>query len=239
MTIAKKVGILSTIDSPLLGYFIKSLTDLDCKINAVILDSSTSPKKELKIHSERTANKMPPLSIYDFEKLKVPFYFVKNHNSNFSLNLIKSLNLNLLINAGTPRILNKKILSSVDIGILNCHPGLLPKYRGCTCVEWAIYNDDQIGNTVHLMTERVDDGVILKQELLNFSKLNSYEDIRVKVYKSGLKLLSKTTRDLLQKKNKINHYVSRKKGKFYPIIDKKRMKIVINKINKGNYAFQK
>ena len=233
------MGILSTIDSPLLGYFIKSLITQNCNINAVILDSNTSPEKELKIHTERTADKMPLLPIYDFEKFKIPFYFVKNHNSNFSLKLIRDLNLNLLLNAGTPRILNKKILSSVDIGILNCHPGLLPQYRGCTCVEWAIYNDDQVGNTLHFMTERVDDGQIIKKEALKFSKFDKYEDIRVKVYKSGLKLMSKTIKDIQQKKIKIKNNENQEKGKYYPIIDKKRMNVVINKINKGNYIFQK
>ena len=59
--------------------------------------------------------------------------------------------IDLLVNAGTPRILKSNLLKAPSIGVINCHPGILPDFRGCTCVEWAIYLDQPIGNTVHLI----------------------------------------------------------------------------------------
>ena len=42
----------------------------------------------------------------------------------------------------------EKIIDSLKYGILNVHPGILPKYKGRTCVEWSIFNDDKVGIAV-------------------------------------------------------------------------------------------
>lgn len=56
---------------------------------------------------------------------------------------------------------------------MNCHPGLLPKFRECTCVEWAVYLDEEVGNTVHFMNEKIDEGPIIVQEALHFKKMTT------------------------------------------------------------------
>ena len=49
-------------------------------------------------------------------------------------------------------IINKKIISLFKHGILNSHPGDLPKYKNA-CPNWAILNFEKIGLTIHAMTE--------------------------------------------------------------------------------------
>lgn len=58
-------------------------------------------------------------------------------------------------------ILNKKNLELAKIAAINIHPGP-PKYRGIGCLNYAIYNGEKnYGFTIHLMSEKVDNGQIL------------------------------------------------------------------------------
>ena len=91
---------------------------------------------------------------------KIKSIFVSNHNNSSLVKLVKSKKIDLLISCSSPRIIKDELLSAPKIGILNCHPGLLPYYRGCNCVEWALYNNDKVGNTCHLMTK-----ILIKAQL--------------------------------------------------------------------------
>ncbi|MDB9915504.1 formyltransferase family protein [Alphaproteobacteria bacterium] len=128
-----RVGILSTIDNPLLPIFVDSI--LYQKINDVVVICD-----EKKIWKQRTGNffesyETGDKNIYANRDAEIPVYFVKNHNSNYTQQLINSLSINVLLNAGTPRKLSKEILQSSPSGVVNVHPGLLPEYRCCSAVE--------------------------------------------------------------------------------------------------------
>jgi methionyl-tRNA formyltransferase len=52
-------------------------------------------------------------------------------------------------------------------GILNVHPGLLPRYPGPNPMGWALRNGDrEMGMTVHRMTSKIDAGPILAQGVI-------------------------------------------------------------------------
>lgn len=58
----------------------------------------------------------------------------------------------------------RAVIDSLRYGALNIHPSLLPKYRGPSPIPWAIRNgDEDLGMTVHRMTETMDAGPILAQ----------------------------------------------------------------------------
>jgi hypothetical protein len=51
--------------------------------------------------------------------------------------------------------------------ILNVHPSLLPYYRGPVPTRWCLANrEEQTGYSIHRMTERIDEGEILFQEVM-------------------------------------------------------------------------
>lgn len=61
-------------------------------------------------------------------------------------------------------LIRENILAAPKLGILNCHSGILPAYRGMDVVEWAILeaqDDPAIGLTLHFMDQGVDTGPIL------------------------------------------------------------------------------
>ncbi len=61
-------------------------------------------------------------------------------------------------------LLREAILEIPALGVLNCHSGILPRYRGMDVVEWAILekkDEPEIGLTLHFMDRGVDTGPIL------------------------------------------------------------------------------
>ncbi len=74
---------------------------------------------------------------------------------------------------------------------------MLPKYRGCTVVEWALYNGDPLGVTAHLMDEGIDTGPIVAQATFDVADCPDYAAVRVKVYQAGFALAATAAADLL------------------------------------------
>lgn len=179
-----RIGFLTTLDNPLLPHFLLEAHSA-CLNVFVICDKKKISEKDQAIWFERTAGLLDEGNIYNSS---YPFYFVDNHNSDDALSLIDDLRLDCLFNAGTPRKLSKVLLDSVEHGVINVHPGVLPKYRGCSCVEWSLYNGDPVGNTAHFMNIEYDAGPIIEIETLDCIEGLSYIDIRVQLYTLGCKL---------------------------------------------------
>ena len=235
-----KIALLSTTTSEILGYIIEKLLDYKTPIHSVIMTPKISNNKNKSIWRERTRGQLPLIPIHRFENYRIPFYFVSNHSSEASAQFVEDSNIDLLVNVGTPRILKKNILNAPKIGIVNCHPGLLPNFRGCTCVEWAIYKNEKIGNTVHLMSEKIDEGPILIQESLLFKKSDQYHDVRTKVYKHGFELMARGIKKIID--NPLHNFKNVeyvKNGRYFEVIDDNKMDEVFNKIDLGNYLYQK
>ncbi len=61
-------------------------------------------------------------------------------------------------------IIRQPVLERAGAGVVNCHAGILPAYRGMDVIEWAILENrlDQVGISVHFMAQGVDTGDILR-----------------------------------------------------------------------------
>lgn len=61
-----------------------------------------------------------------------------------------------------PKILNKNILNLFSKGVINCHGGPLPKYRGVNISNHVILNNESRSTgTLHYMREGIDTGPII------------------------------------------------------------------------------
>ncbi len=234
-----RIALLSNNREPLLGYQIAELLKQNTAIHAILMDSKVMSDKDLQIFQERTAGHFPEIPLHQFAKEGIPFYFVDDHRSPITAALVARLNIDLLINAGTPRILTNTILRAPRVGVVNCHPGLLPQFRGCTCVEWAVYLDEQIGNTVHFMTEGIDEGPIVLQEGLTFRRTDTYVDVRVKVYQHALHLLAKGVRRIVDEGLSVKQLPAQGSGRYFKVIESKVMEEVVQKLALGRYAYQR
>lgn len=80
---------------------------------------------------------------------------------------IINMNPDMIVVVSYGKILPKSILDIPKYGCINVHPSLLPKYRGCAPIQWAVINGDKItGTTIMQMNEKMDEGdIILQQEV--------------------------------------------------------------------------
>lgn len=191
-----KVSLLSVESSPILGRVIEAFLNAGVEVDSILYDSKVYDPKNLSIWEERTEGKLPPIKLSEFERKAIPVFYVKDHSSNVTAELVQERGIDLLVNSGTPRILKEPILSAPRVGVVNCHPGILPNYRGCTSVEWALYEDGPVGNTVHLMTCEIDEGPVLATEEISIEKGATYAQIRTLVYLKGWQLMAQAVADL-------------------------------------------
>lgn len=94
---------------------------------------------------------------------EIPFAQVSDLNNTGSVEFLRGLSPDLVVFCGGG-LIRDQILSIPALGILNCHSGVLPAYRGMDVVEWAILESDgepEIGLTLHFMDQGVDTGPIL------------------------------------------------------------------------------
>jgi len=233
-----KIALLSCLNELSLGYILKEILKEDLTVDAVLLDSKNLPEADVELYRERTQGKLPPIPLSKFENDCIPFYFVENHNSENCANLVKSLGIDILVNAGTPRILRSTILSAPSVGVISCHPGLLPKFRGCSCVEWAIYLDEEVGCTVYLMDDKIDEGPAIIKEAIHFCREDTYIDVRIKVYHHEFELLARGVSEIVRGNIDIDSLKPQKGGGYYSVIDNEKMTEVLDKLSHGKYKYQ-
>lgn len=233
-----RIGLLSAPDMMMLGQQVHAIHAAGLEISAVILDSKGPNSRDLAIHEERTAGRMPDMPLSGFPQLEGRIHTVSSHNAPETVNLVKALGLDLLVNAGTPRILDKDLLMAPTIATLNCHPGMLPEFRGCSCVEWAILFDRPVANTVHIMTKGIDEGPVLLQEMVIFSKRDTYVDVRVKVYAAAHGLMARALMQLAQGSLDRNG-ITQGEGRYFKPMSADDLEIVKKKLSDGAYAYQR
>lgn len=84
----------------------------------------------------------------------------------------------LISNSGY--IKKSTIETLTDTFFINSHASKLPKYRGVSNIEWALWNKDDIYVTIHRINNGIDEGDILYQEKINidFNNTASITDIK-------------------------------------------------------------
>ena len=231
------VILLSTTGSAILSLVIDACLKADVNVESVIIDGELLPR-DLEINRSRLDPTFEIKSLKNFHYPKIPFYFVKNHLHIETGDLISRLSSDYILNAGTPRILKGEILK-IKKGVLNCHPGLLPKYRGCTCVEWAIFNNDPVGATVYFMDENIDTGPIVLQQILDVPRGQSYELIRTRMLMFIAELMVKGVIKCVKENISYRILPPQSDGSYYKPIPYTKLIEVKQKLMSGNYeSFQ-
>ena len=79
-------------------------------------------------------------------------YFETNkiNNDNW-VNFFKKEKLDFCVALLWLYTLQYEIINTTKKGFINTHPGLLPKYRGNACLNWAIMNDEKFHGITYLM----------------------------------------------------------------------------------------
>lgn len=228
------VILLTAWGSPDLPEYIAALQAEGVPIAAAICAGEFSAR-DTAIILERTAGHFTPRPLLSLPIAKIPFHFVTSHNAEDCVRLLRSLDADILLNAGTPNILKTATLRSARRGVLNSHPGLLPQYRGRTCVEWAIYNDSPVGATCHFMTESVDEGPVVLSRAMAVERSVPYEKVRADMIRHCCAVLAAGAHKLLHENLSSSDFPASGAGKYWDLIPSEKMTEVRRKLSAGEY----
>ena len=110
--------------------------------------------------------------------------------------LIQRLEPDIIVVTGTS-LVKKPIIATPRSGILNCHTGLSPHYRGTNTNLWPILNREPqyCGVTVHLINPGIDTGEIIYHGLPNIEVEDTYFSINAKTIVLGAELMKRAIED--------------------------------------------
>ena len=168
---------------------------IDLQISAVISNN----KKAFGLKRAKSAN----IDTYflDPEIFNTSYSF-----DNELISIIDRLGVELVILAGYMKILSSLFVYHFYGKILNIHPSLLPKYPGLNTHQRAIKASDKLhGASVHFVTEKLDGGPIICQEVVNIdpndTKLSLAKKVLEKEHTLYPKVIHWYTQNRLKLKN--------------------------------------
>lgn len=220
----------------MLGHKIEAALASGATVAGVICDAKTIAERDLDIWRDRVGEGIAPIPLHAFAPSRVPFYFVDDTNARAAVALMRDLELDLLLNGGVPRILKRPVLRAARLGVANVHPGLIPEYRGCCCIEWAILNGDPVGNTVHLMSEEIDLGTVVLRRAVDLNGTDNFQSVCARVYMEGVSLLAEALRQLSEGSAVLGRPLEPGEGAYYKPVDDTLLEQVKDKLRRGEYA---
>ena len=139
----------------------------DIEISQVIIPKKRSEKLDFSVNL--------------LSKLNLPI--VEVDKSQLS-NLLRPSSRESLLSLGFTVLIPAEVLSRFVFAV-NVHPTLLPNYRGPNSGAYVLINDEKFsGSTVHLMTDKIDQGPIINQSSVPLSKFDTIRSMQRKVYES-------------------------------------------------------
>lgn len=131
---------------------LNKLISLNMDIAAVVLPDKTNVSRESIANIAKKAN----INIIEYQNTP---------NEPEFINKVKELNCDIGVICSLNHKLCKELLESTKDGFINCHPSLLPKYRGANPYFHIINNGEKAsGITLHFADESFDTGNIIIQE---------------------------------------------------------------------------
>jgi len=191
----KTIVLLSAYGSPISTAYLNVLLEhRDIRLFCVYEQNEKLEGEMKRIYRERFQDRAPVFkraSDFGVEECTIP-----GANTPEGCRVLRQIRPDLMVLAGAG-IVNEGVLDIPKWGTLNCHPGLLPRYRGCTCVEWAIFENQPVGATCHFVTTEIDAGDIVLAEPMSVSPGQTYVDLRLDMFYFQAQLLGRAVRKLL------------------------------------------
>ena len=131
------------------------------------------------------------------------------------ISIIDKLDVELIILAGYMKILSSIFINHFSGKIINIHPSLLPKYPGLNTHQKAIDAFEKYhGASVHFVTEELDGGPVISQEIIKIDSKDNEASLAIKVLEKEHILYPKVIHWYTQNRLKLlNNYTATLDGK--------------------------
>lgn len=136
-------------------------------------------------------------------KYKIDYFIGTSINSHDFINKLKSYRADLFVSMSFNQIFRSEILSIPKLGVINCHAGKLPFYRGRNILNWALINGEkEFGITVHFVDEGIDTGDIILQNTYTIKNSDDYNSLLNLAYVECAKVLYSSLKQIQSGTNK-------------------------------------
>lgn len=185
----------------------------------------------------------PPVKVCA-EKHGIPVFQPASMRDGKVLEIISSLNAELIIVVAFGKILPKEVLESVKYGCINIHASLLPKLRGAAPIQWSIINGEEVtGVTSMQMDVGLDTGDMLIKKSIPITENMNAGELHDALSSLGAEVMTETI-DLLKKgelnpqiqDDSLSNYAPMLSKDLCPIVFSDTAKSVHNKI-RGLYPW--
>lgn len=123
----------------------------------------------------------------------LPVFQPKTLRNGEALEILKTLNPDLIVVTAYGKILPEEIINFPKYGCVNIHASLLPKYRGAAPIQWSIINGDKItGVTSMQMDVGLDTGDIILQSETEIGENETAGELFDRLKIIGADVLEKT-----------------------------------------------
>ena len=144
----------------------------------------------------------PPVKVCAIQN-NIPVFQPKSMKDGTALDIINTLDADLIIVVAFGKILPKEILESVKYGCINIHASLLPKLRGAAPIQWSIINGEkETGVTSMQMDVGLDTGDMLLKKSVEITDNMTAGELHDVLSVLGAEVLIETIEEL--KKGKLN-----------------------------------
>lgn len=144
----------------------------------------------------RHQNRLQPPPVKEVAQANgIPVYQPVKLRDGAALEIIRSLDPELIVVAAYGRLLPDEILDYPAKGCINVHSSLLPKYRGAAPINWAILNGErETGVTIMYMASELDAGDVITRRATPIGPNETAEELFARLAVLGAELLT----DVLQ-----------------------------------------
>lgn len=126
------------------------------------------------------------------EKYDIFHKKVDNINDKENIEILKSINPDLILVMGWSQLLKSEIVNIPTIGIIGSHPTELPKYPGRAPIPWTILKDlKKSAETFFWIEDGIDSGDILDQEIFSIDDDDDASSLYLKVTDLAKKMILK------------------------------------------------
>lgn len=135
----------------------------------------------------------PPAVKIAAMKLEIPLHQTFDVREEHSHQQLVDWAPDVIVVAAFGQILRKKVLTLPKFGCINVHASLLPRWRGASPINAAIYHGDtQSGVTIMQMDRGIDTGDVYSQQVVSLAKEEDAKSLGDKLSKVGGELLFET-----------------------------------------------
>lgn len=122
-----------------------------------------------------------------------PVSLRKGEDAEKSLELLRSIDPDLIVVTAYGQILPKEILELPKYGCINIHASLLPRYRGAAPINWCILNGEaKTGVTSMMMADGIDTGDMLIKRETDIGENETYQELYDRLSVMGGEVLAET-----------------------------------------------